>query len=233
MILQHVSFQNGFITLSNNFSIIVSSKEELTDRVFPNIAQNYNNHDWLRERAILAPKNVNVNEINFHIHKKLPGNSETYKSIDTAMNDEDAVNYPVEFLNSLEPPGMPPHNLNLKVGSSIILLRNLNAPKLCNGTRLSVKKLMPNLIQATILTGKAKGGIVLISRIPLIPTDMSFEFKRLQFPVRLSFAMTVNKAQGQTLQVCGVNLEEACSRSTVRCMFESWSHEKFVYLCTT
>ncbi|XP_049315847.1 uncharacterized protein LOC125779250 [Bactrocera dorsalis] len=195
------SDQNGFITLPNNFSIIVSSKEELIDRVFPNIAQNHNNHDWLRERAILAPKNVNVNEINFHIQEKLPGNSETYKSIDTAMNDEDAVNYPVEFLNSLEPPGMPPHNFNLKVGSLIILLRNLNAPKLCNGMRLSVKKLMPNLIQATILTGKAKGEIVLIPRIPLIPTDMPFEFKRLQFPVRLSFAMTVNKAQGQTLKI--------------------------------
>ncbi|XP_050340212.1 uncharacterized protein LOC126766482, partial [Bactrocera neohumeralis] len=146
------------------------------------------------------PKNVNVNEFNFHIQEKLPDNSETYKSIDTAMNDEDAVNYPVEFLNSLEPTGMPPHNLNLKVGSSIILLRNLNAPKLCNGTRLSVKKLMPNLIQATILTGKAKDEIVLIPRISLIPTDMPFEFKRLQFPVRLSFAMTVNKAQGPTLQ---------------------------------
>ncbi|XP_039968358.1 uncharacterized protein LOC120780136, partial [Bactrocera tryoni] len=108
------SDQNGFITLPNNFSIIVSSKEELIDGVFPNIAQNYNNHDWLRERAILAPKNVNVNEFNFHIQEKLPDNSETYKSIDTAMNDEDAVNYPVEFLNSLEPTGMPPHNLNLK-----------------------------------------------------------------------------------------------------------------------
>lgn len=204
------SDQNGFIVLPNNFCIIVSSKQELIDRVFPNIVQNYNNYDWLRERAILAPKNINVNEINFHIQEKLPGDSVTYKSIDTAMNDEDAVNYPVEFLNSLEPPGMPPHYLNLKVGSSIILLRNLNVPKLCNGTRLSVKKLMPNLIQATILTGKAKGEIVLIPRIPLIPTDMPLEFKRLQFPVRLSFAMTVNKAQGQTLQVCGVNLEEAC-----------------------
>ncbi|XP_049308669.1 uncharacterized protein LOC125777627 [Bactrocera dorsalis] len=108
------SDQNGFITLPYNFSIIVSSKEEPIDRVFPNIAQNYNNHDWLRERAILTPKNVNVNEINFHIQEKLPGNSETYKSIDTAMNDEAPVNYPVEFLNYLEPPGMPPHNLNLK-----------------------------------------------------------------------------------------------------------------------
>ncbi|XP_054745504.1 ATP-dependent DNA helicase pif1-like [Anastrepha obliqua] len=211
------SDQNGFIMLPNSFCIIVSSKQELIDRVFPNIVQNYNNHDWLRKRAILAPKNINVNEINFHIHEKLPGDSVMYKSIDTAMNNEDAVNYPVEYLNSLKPPGKPPGNLNFKVGSSIILLRNLNAPKLCNGTRLSVKKLMPNLIQATILTGKAKGEIVPIPRIPLIPTDMSFEFKRLQFPVRLSFAMTVNKAKGQTLQDLSLekNLETVyCSRAT-------------------
>ncbi|XP_036347968.1 uncharacterized protein LOC118757357, partial [Rhagoletis pomonella] len=114
------------------------------------------------------------------------------------MNQDDAVNYPVEFLNSMEPPGMPPHCLNLKVGSSIILLRNLNA--LCNGTRLAVKKLMANLVEATVLTGKAKGEIVLIPRIPLIKTDMPFEFQRLQFPVRLAFAMSVNKAPGQTLQ---------------------------------
>lgn len=189
--------------------------------VFPNIAQNYMNHDWLRERAILAPKNIDVNGINFNILRKLPGAVVTYKSVDSAMNQDDAVNYPIEFLNSLEPPGMPPHCLDLKVGSSIILLRNLNAPKLCNGTRLAVKKLMPNLIEATILTGKAKGEIVLIPRIPLIPTDMLFEFKRLQFPVRLSFAMSINKAQGQSLQVCGLNLEEPC-----------FSHGQFYVACS-
>jgi hypothetical protein len=51
--------------------------------------------------------------------------------------------------------------------------------------------------EATILTGSAKGEVVLIPRIPLIPTDMPFEFKRLQFPVPLSFAMSINKtAQG-------------------------------------
>ncbi|XP_053949404.1 ATP-dependent DNA helicase pif1-like [Anastrepha ludens] len=187
------SDQNGFIMLPNNFCIIVSSNQELIDRVFPNIVKNHNNHDWLRKRAVLAPKNINVNKINFHIQEKLPVDSVTYKSIDTAMNNEVAVNYPVEFLNSLEPPGMPPDNLNSKVGSSIILLRNLNAPKLCNGTRLSVKKLMPNLIQATILTGRAKGEIVPIPRIPLIPTDMPFEFKRLQFPVRLPYTKPKGK----------------------------------------
>ncbi|CAF5224425.1 unnamed protein product, partial [Rotaria magnacalcarata] len=33
-----------------------------------------------------------------------------------------------------------------------------------------------------------------------IPTDMPFEFKRLQFSVRLGFAMSINKAQGQSLK---------------------------------
>ena len=92
----------------------------------------------------------------------------------------------------------------------IIKLRNINQPKLCNGTRLSVKKLMTNIIEATILTGPFKGEDVLISRIPMIPTDMSFQFKRLQFPVRLASAITINKPHGQSLQLCGLYLHTDC-----------------------
>jgi hypothetical protein len=54
-----------------------------------------------------------------------------------------------------------------------------------------VKKLMPNVIEATILTGGARREDAFIQRIPLIPSNMPFDFKRLQYPVRLAFAMTI------------------------------------------
>ena len=74
---------------------------------------------------------------------------------------------------------------------------------------LLLKILIFKFIEATILNGKSKGD-VLIPRLPVIPTDMPFEFKQLQFHVRLAFSMSINKAQGQSLQVCGLNLENPC-----------------------
>lgn len=205
-----VDTSSGYITFPTNFCNFCESKTELMEKVFPNIAQNYINHVWLSERVILAAKNVDVNEMNFQIQEKIAGELKNYKSVDTVTNEDEVVNYPTEFLNSLELPGLPPHNLQLKIGSVIIMLRNINQPRLCNGTRLAVKKLLNNVIEATILKGKYKGEDVLIPRIPMIPNDMPFSFKRLQFPVRLAFAMSINKSQGQSLSVCGINLENPC-----------------------
>ncbi|XP_044597150.1 uncharacterized protein LOC123273737, partial [Cotesia glomerata] len=123
-----------------------------------------------------------------------------YESVDKVLEDEEAVHYPVEFLHTLNPPGIPPHVLQLKIGTPI-MLRNLNPPKLCNGTRLQVKVLYKNVIEAMIFTGKYEGETVFIPRIPLIPSDYHFEFKRLQFSVKVSYAMTINKAQGQSLKM--------------------------------
>jgi hypothetical protein len=60
----------------------------------------------------------------------------------------------------------------------------------------TVKSCMPHVIEATILTGCAKDEDIFISRIPMVPNDMPFEFKRLQFPVYRAFALSINKAQG-------------------------------------
>ncbi|GBN25347.1 hypothetical protein AVEN_81906-1 [Araneus ventricosus] len=91
-----------------------------------------------------------------------------------------------------------------------MLLRNLDPPKLCNGSRLIMKALHAHIIEATILTGPFEGEHVIIPRIPLIPTDLPFSFQRLQFPLRLAFAITINKAQGQSLRVTGLDLTDEC-----------------------
>jgi ATP-dependent DNA helicase PIF1 len=54
------------------------------------------------------------------------------------------------------------------------------------------KSLMPHVIEAAILTECTKDEDVFILRIPMVSTDMPFDFKRLQFPVRLAFAMSIN-----------------------------------------
>ena len=69
---------------------------------------------------------------------------------------------------------------------------------------------MKNLIEVTIIIEKFKGEDVLIPRIPIMPTDFAFEFKHVQFPGQLVIAMSINKPQGQSLEVCGINFELPC-----------------------
>lgn len=87
------------------------------------------------------------------------------------MSTEDTVRYPQEFLNLLNATRFSPHNLRLKVRVPIILLNNLYPQKLCYGTRLQIKVMHDNIIEATILTGPAAGEIALIPRILMISTD--------------------------------------------------------------
>jgi ATP-dependent DNA helicase PIF1 len=64
---------------------------------------------------------------------------------------------------------------------------------------------MKYVIEAFILNGKFQAENILLPRIPIIPTDVPIQFKRLQFPIRLAFAMTINKLKGQTMSICGLN----------------------------
>ena len=92
------------------------------------ISQNYKNINWIIERAILAANNKEVDSLNFIIQNQSPGELHSYTSVDSVTDETEATNYPTEFLNSLDVPGILPHNLQLRVGSTIIMLRNLNHP---------------------------------------------------------------------------------------------------------
>ncbi|XBI06179.1 hypothetical protein VPH35_134225 [Triticum aestivum] len=74
-----------------------------------------------------------------------------------------------------------------------------------------IRAFQDNAIDAEIVGGQQVGKRVFIPRIPLSPSEdisLSFKLKRKQFPIRLSFAMTINKAQGQTIPNVGIYLPE-------------------------
>lgn len=131
----------------------ITNVDELIQKIFPDVSINYKNSKWISERAILALRNDSVNTINEIILQAISSEEVFYESIDTTVNEDEATMYPTEFLNSLNHSGISQHILTLKMGCLIILMRNLNPPNLCNGTKLIVTKLMKYIIEAEIITG--------------------------------------------------------------------------------
>ncbi|GFY58594.1 ATP-dependent DNA helicase [Trichonephila inaurata madagascariensis] len=88
---------------------IVNFPDEFLSKVYPNIQKNFKDQNWLSHRAILASRNDVVEKLNVTIQKQLPGQEYAYKSIDCILNDDEAVQYPIEFFKFAEA-----HNLNFK-----------------------------------------------------------------------------------------------------------------------
>lgn len=143
--------------------------------------------------------------------KLIQGQNYTYNSVDRieSLDPEDDLEvreFPIEVIHAQTPSGMPPHVLNLKVDSVIILMRNISIRLgLTNGTRMRVFRLHANLIEAECIKTKQRA---FIPRIPLSSEMDGFPFKlwRLQFPVRVGYAMTGNRGQGQTIERLGLYL---------------------------
>ncbi|CAN1135598.1 ATP-dependent DNA helicase PIF1 [Linum perenne] len=119
------------------------------------------------------------------------------------------LQYPTEFLNGLSFNGMPEHQLRFKPYALVMLLRNLNpSAGLCNGTRILLTHLANNVVCGLIIGGTFEGTVAIIPRIVLDITDPNWPFtlRRRQYPLRLCYAMTINKSQGQTLEHVGLYL---------------------------
>ncbi|KAL8513898.1 hypothetical protein ACS0TY_013135 [Phlomoides rotata] len=61
-------------------------------------------------------------------------------------------------------------------------------------------RLREKIIEAMVLTGSSAGELALIPRLSLTPFDtrLPFKFQRRQFPLTVSYAMSINKSQGQS-----------------------------------
>lgn len=122
--------------------LIKSSGDSLASIVcstYPSFLDNMNDLSFFKDRAILAPKNDDVDKINDYMLSLIPGDQKTYLSFDapyslnTDIDNPDDV-HTTEFLNTITALGLPNHIVKLKVGVPEMLLRNIDhSSGLCNG----------------------------------------------------------------------------------------------------
>ncbi|CAG9815944.1 unnamed protein product [Phaedon cochleariae] len=180
----------------------------------------------LANKAILCPTNRAVEDVNSLVMSKLTSVSRTYFSVDSfeqladgeSHQQQDNFHVPEDYLHSIIIAGLPPHELTLKVGSVVMLLRNVDIMSgLCNGTRLRILTLGDNMLRVQILTGSTeahRGNVLFLPRMRLSASEnvtyLPGTVYRYQFPIRLAFAITINKSQGQTFKKVGICLEMPC-----------------------
>ncbi|OWZ17965.1 Helitron helicase [Phytophthora megakarya] len=191
----------GMTRLVDHVYADVNNPEIATDEYFAN-------------RTILTTTNAVVHKINAAVADRLPDESREYLSTDSVEDDVNGDFFEPEVPHAVNLNSIPPHKLLLKKGIPIMMMRNLNPDLgLCNGTRLRIIDLKDHVIYATIMTGERRQH-VLIPRIIFISdndaSEFPFRLRFKQFPVQPTFAMIINKAQGQTVQYLGPYLATPC-----------------------
>ena len=197
-------------------SMIVNDVESLVNAIYPGISCHPPPPpDYFLHRMILAARNADVGELNDLILNQMSGNMRTYFSVDTMVEEAGADGeghppVPVEFLRSINSASLPPGELHIKIGCPLILIRNLSPSQgLCNGTRMVVTRMSDRVLEVRLIGGDHDGKLAFIPRISLFPSNtanLAFKFKRRQFPVRLAFAISINKSQGQSVKHVGLDL---------------------------
>ncbi|XP_019171191.1 PREDICTED: uncharacterized protein LOC109166756 [Ipomoea nil] len=118
----------------------------IVDSIFPLFRSANGDLSYLEDSAILAPTLDMVDIINQYMNDQNPSEARTYLSCDSVCKSDSNANmlaelHTPEFLNGLRCSGVPNHALTLKIGSPVMLLRNIDHTLgLCNGTRLIVTR---------------------------------------------------------------------------------------------
>jgi ATP-dependent DNA helicase PIF1 len=203
---------NGCIRIPDEYIFHSDSVEEFIDWVYPTLSTGVVNS----ASSIITPLNKDVDTLNKKCLSRMTPdiNPVVLASCDEVVVEDDpieAIHFQEEYLNTITLPGLPPHLLELKVNTPVVLLRNLDATNgLCNGTRLQIQEISNRILTCRILNGPNVNDIVHIPRIDLNTSEgvLPFTMRRRQFPVKVAFAMTINKAQGQSFQSVAIYLSK-------------------------
>jgi ATP-dependent DNA helicase PIF1 len=180
--------------------------------------------DDIAQRGVLAPRNDQIADVNQYMLERLSfGERCRYMSTNrlrdatTRRGGDDATladtDFSTEALQAVEVAGLPPHELVLAPGCVVVFMRNLSFEDgLINGVRALVVDCRPRVVRVLLLTGPGRMSLALVPRIPMTaePGELPVPLVRRQLPLRLAWAMTINRAQGQTLRRCGVMLSTPC-----------------------
>ncbi|XP_050876272.1 uncharacterized protein LOC127079967 [Lathyrus oleraceus] len=159
---------NGYANISIPSKLLITEFEDSIQSIiqfaYPNFEQNYQNEHFLQCRVILAGTIEIVDVINQYILGLIQGEEREYLSSDTVdiydVNGNEAFDVlTIKFINILTTSGLPNHQITLKIGTPIMLLRNIDQSEgLCNGTQLILTRLEKHVIEANIIYGYSING---------------------------------------------------------------------------
>ncbi|KAL7135281.1 hypothetical protein ABFS83_11G083000 [Erythranthe nasuta] len=169
----------------------------LIEFVYPNLVRKLITPEYFEGTAILAPTNESVVFVNDHFPSIITREQNVYLSADSMckedlLSDVNSEIYCNEFLNTISCSGIPSHKLTLKRGVPVMLIKNIDL----------VINMGKHILNCMMLYSKHIGAMVFIPQMIL----------RQQFPLMISFGMTINKSQGHTFSRLNVALSRVKSK---------------------
>ena len=221
------SFAERLVRISDDLIVAGEDRRDRINAVFPNVGAFGPHVDRearlaFTRRSVRAPRNDDQRHLNEDIVRRVSPEEFESLSVDGTVDMDSSVIYPGEFLQALTPAGMPTHRVVLKVGAPFMLLRTINpSTGLFNGMRCLLITASQLVVHVEIATGPntRQRAFVPLCKLTSSEGELPFVLTRRQFPVAPCFAMTINKAQGRTLDRVGIFLRRPVFSHEQSCMW--------------